>query len=145
MANVKAIPDGYRTITPYLLVDGVGSYIEFLKNGLGAEEVDRSETPNGTVIHAAVRIGDSMVMMGQAPPDGKPTSAMLYMYVQDVDAVYEQALAAGGKSIREPRDEFYGDRTGGVADPAGNQWWVATHLEDVDREEINRRAAKARG
>lgn len=121
------IPEGYHTVTPYLLVADVPREIEFLRQAFGAEESYRSTLPDGTVNHAAVRIGDSMVMMGQANEQYPAMPAMLYLYVADVDATYEQALQAGGTSVREIKDETYGDRVGGVKDAFDNQWWIATH------------------
>ncbi len=126
-------------------MDGIANYIEFLKRAFDAKEEHRSSAPDGTVMHAAVKIGDSMVMMGQAMGDWKATSTMIYMYVEDVDAAFRRAVEAGATVIREPQNEFYGDRSGGVKDPAGNQWWVATHIEDVAPEELQRRFAAARG
>jgi PhnB protein len=123
----QVIPEGYHTVTPYLLVADVPREIEFLRQAFGAEESYRSTLPDGTVNHAAIRIGDSMVMMGQANEQYPAMPAMLYLYVPDVDATYEQALQAGGTSVRELKDEAYGDRVGGVADEFGNQWWIATH------------------
>lgn len=126
MSN-PVIPAGYHTVTPYLLVGHAAREIEFLRQAFDAEESYRSTLPDGTVNHAAVRIGDSMVMMGQANEQYKAMPAMLYLYVPDVDAIYEQALRAGGTSVREVQDETYGDRVGAVADEFGNQWWIATH------------------
>src|SRR5206468_3698463 len=106
-----------------------------------AKEIHRSEMPDGTVMHAEVRIGDSVVMLGETRDASSATPACLYMYVPDVDAVYARAVQAGGVSISEPRDQFYGDRSGGVKDACGNQWWIATHKEDVPADELARRAA----
>lgn len=126
MADPK-IPEGYHTVTPYLLVADVPREIEFLRQAFGAEESYRSTTPDGTVNHAAVRIGDSMVMMGQANEQYPAMPTMLYLYVPDVDATFEQALRAGGTSVRELKDEEYGDRVGAVKDMNDHQWWIATH------------------
>lgn len=126
MADAK-IPEGYHTVTPYLLVADVPREIEFLRQAFGAEEMYRSTLPDGTVNHADIRIGDSHVMMGQANEQYPAMPCMLYLYVPDVDATYARALEAGGVSVREVRDEEYGDRSGGVKDPFDNQWWVATH------------------
>lgn len=145
MASVKPVPDGYHTITPYLLVDGVANYIEFLKRAFNAKEDHRSTAPDGTVVHASVKIGDSMLMMGQPRGEWKPTSTMIYLYVDDVDAAFGRALEAGCEPIRQPTNEFYGDRSGGVQDAAGNQWWIATHMEDVSEEELQRRFQETRG
>jgi PhnB protein len=107
--------------------------------------VHRSVTPDGTVMNAELRIGDSMVMLGEAPKDRtdvKIMTSMLYMYVIDSDSVYERAVKAGGKSIREPADQIYGDRVGAVEDPCGNQWWIATRKEKVSDEELSIRMAQ---
>jgi PhnB protein len=136
---VKPVPDGYHTVTPYLAVKGAAKLIEFMREASGAEETFRMG--GDTVQHAEVRIGDSMIMVGDAP--GEPKPGMLHLYVEDVDAAYERALRAGGKSIREPEDQFYGDRSAGFSDDFGNEWWLATHIEDVSPEEIARRAAAA--
>jgi len=145
MAKVKPIPDGYHSVTPYVVVPGVAGLIDFLKQAFHATERERFTAPDGTVKHAEVQIGDSIVMMGEPPADGppwqKPMPAVFHVYVTDVDAAYQRALHAGGTSLREPSDQFYGDRTGGVQDRAGNQWWIATHIEDVSPEEMKRRAA----
>lgn len=139
---VKPIPDGYHAITPYLVVDNPGGLIEFLEQAFDAVETERVLRPDGSVMHAQVRIGDSVVMMGAAPGH-KVMTAGLYLYVPDVDATYARALTAGATSVMEPADQFYGDRSGGVADPAGNTWWLATHIEDVPREELAGRAEAA--
>ena len=141
--TVKAIPEGYHTITPYFAVRDAAGLIDFLKRAFDAAETERMEMPDGTVGHAQLRIGDSPVMIGQLPPsEQKLMPAMLYMYVADADAVYRKAILAGGKSVMEPVDQFYGDRSGAVEDPAGNQWWIATRKEDVSSEELMRRAAQ---
>ena len=140
---VKAVPDNFHTVTPYLVIAGVPKLIEFLKQTFGAQEVVRMGPPGGPVMHAEVKIGDSMVMMGEA---GGPNPAMpntLYVYVPDVDAVYKKALAAGGTSIKEPANAFYGDRACAVKDPSGNHWGIATHIEDVSPEEMKKRMAAA--
>ncbi len=144
MSSVKAVPAGYHTITPYLLVDGVANYIEFLKRAFDAKEDHRSAAPDGTVVHAEVRIGDSKVMMGQATGEWKRSSSMLYVYLEDVDAAFQKAVEAGATVVREVKDEFYGDRSGGLKDPSGNQWWLATHKEDLTPEELQKRFAAAR-
>ena len=139
--TVKPIPEGYHTVTPYLVVQGVAQLIDFLKQAFEAEEIQRMTRPDGTISHAEVRIGDSVVMMGKASGDFKHMPAMLHLYVEDTDAVYRRALQAGATSLREPEDQFYGDRTGGVQDSFGNQWWIATHIEDVSADEMAKRAA----
>lgn len=141
---VQPIPEGYRTVTPYLIAEDPGALIEFLERAFDAEEEHRSTMPDGRVMHAAVRIGDSMVMIGGANQKYPPQPAMIYLYVPDVDSTYERAIAAGGRSVMEPADQFYGDRNGGVADPWGNQWWIGTHVEDVAPDEVERRAREAK-
>ena len=136
---VKPISDGYHTVTPYLVVADAEAQIDFLKKAFGAEETFRHKDDKGRVSHAEVRVGNSMLMIGQARDQWTPKPAMFYLYVEDVDAVYKRAVEAGGKSIHEPTNQAYGDRSGGVEDSLGNQWWVATHVEDVSPEEIERR------
>lgn len=138
---VNPIPDGYHTVTPYLLVDGVPKLIEFMKKAFGGKETECMAMEDGTVMHAQVKIGDSIIMMGDPRGRCEPTPASLYLYVPDVDAVYRRAIEAGGESVREPADQFYGDRSGGLKDPVGNTWWIATHIEDVSPEELGKRAA----
>ena len=135
---VKAIPDGYHSVTPYLIVKGVAQLIDFLKEAFGAQETFRMPGGGG-IMHAEVRIGDSVVMMSDAMGEHGPMPTMLHLYVEDVDVVYRRALQAGATSIREPEDQFYGDRAGAVKDAFGNQWWIATHVEDVPIEELERR------
>ena len=144
--NVKPIPDGYHTLTPYFAVRDAAGLIEFLQQAFDADVTERLAMPDGTVMHAQVKVGDSMVMIGQAGDEQyKLMHAMLYMYVKDADAVYKKAVQAGGKSVMEPVDQFYGDRSGAVEDPAGNQWWIATRKEDVSSEELLRRASQRKG
>jgi uncharacterized glyoxalase superfamily protein PhnB len=126
---------------PILTVNGAGNFINFLKAAFGAEEKERYAGPGGVVMHAELTIGPSIVMTSDANAEFPPTSSRLQLYVEDVDAVYKRALAAGATSLREPADQFYGDRSGGVKDAFGNEWWLATHIEDVTPEEIERRAA----
>jgi uncharacterized glyoxalase superfamily protein PhnB len=141
---VRPIPEGYHSVTPYLVVQGVDRLIDFLEQAFGAEERYRHQRPDGTTGHAEVQIGDSIVMMGEASAQWKAMPAALYLYVNHVDVTYRQALQAGAKSLMEPTDMFYGDRSGGVIDPFGNSWWIATHQEDVPPDELARRA-KAQG
>ena len=137
------IPEGSPTVTPYLAVKGVAALIDFLTTVFGATEIDRLALPDGRIMNAAVRIGDSMVMMGE-PGDRPPETAMLYVYVPDCDAVYAKALDAGATSLQAPADMFYGDRTAAFQDASGNKWYAATHKEDVSGDELARRAAAAR-
>jgi PhnB protein len=142
--SVKPVPNGFHTVTSYLVVAGVTKLLDFVKSAFGAEELERHARPDGVVMHAQVRIGDSIVMMGD--PTGaredwqKPMAAALYLYVPDCDKMYQSAIRAGAKSLQEPADMFYGDRHGGVVDAWGNQWWIATHKEDVSPDEMKRRA-----
>jgi len=140
---VKAKPDGYHSITPYLVVDGAARLIAFLEEAFDAKEVERFAAPGNRVGHAEVRIGDSLVMLSDARGEHKPMQAMLYVYVDDVDATFQRALAAGATSVQAPADQFYGDRSGGVNDPCGNLWYIATHIEDVSPVELKRRAREA--
>jgi PhnB protein len=144
---VKAKPDGYHSITPYLIVRGGAAAIDYYKAAFGAEETVRMPGPGGTIGHAEIRIGDSVVMLADEPPDqqwrspqslgGSPVGLLLY--VEDVDARFNQALAAGGKVIKPLANQFYGDRSGTLADPFGHQWTLATHVENVSPEEMKRR------
>jgi len=140
---VRPIPEGHHSVTPYLIGPDVAGLIAFFTAAFGAKETERVTDQDGTVRHAEVQIGDSRVMMGEPSGDYAPMPTMLQLYVEDVDAVYAGALRAGATSIEEPADQFYGDRRGGVRDPNGNQWWIATHKEDLSPEEIARRAATA--
>jgi PhnB protein len=148
---VKPIPDGYHSVTPYLIVDDAARALEFYKKALGAVELVRMPAPGGRIGHAEIRIGDSIVMLADEAPQmnarsarsfgGSPISLMVY--VEDVDAVVAQAVAAGGTLKRPIANQFYGDRTGGVDDPFGYHWYIATHVEDVPVDELKRRAEKA--
>lgn len=138
---VKPIPDGFHSVTPYLVVQGVAKLIDFLKQSFEAEEtVQRMTRPDGGIMHAQVKIGDSVVMMGEPMGQFQPMPASIYLYVNDTDAVYKRALQAGATSMMDPADMFYGDRNAGVKDPVGNVWWIATHKEDVAPQELARRA-----
>jgi PhnB protein len=140
---VKPIPESYHTVTPYLTVQGVPKLIDFLKQGFEAQELERVMRPDGSIGHAEVRIGDSVVMMGEACAEWKPMPSAIYLYVNNTDAVYKRALQAGATSVMEPADQFYGDRSAGVKDPSGNHWWIATHQEDVPPAELKKRAEAA--
>jgi PhnB protein len=147
--EVKPVPEGYHTVTPYVILSGAGEAIAFYKKALGAEEIMRLADPDGTVHHAEIRIGDSRVMLADEHPEiqalspktvgGSPVS--IHLYVEDVDAAVERAVAVGAKLVRPVADQFYGDRTGGIEDPFGYRWFIATHKEDLTIEEIRRRAA----
>jgi PhnB protein len=151
MANVKPIPEGYHTITPYLVVRGASRAMEFYKKAFGAKELYRMEGPGGSVMHAEMQIGDSRFMIGDehpgmgytAPQPGTRVPVGLCIYVEDVDALAAQAVAAGITVDRPVADQFYGDRTGSFTDPFGHSWSLATHVEDVSSEEIKRRMEQA--
>lgn len=137
----KPIPDGYHAVTPYLTVRGAAKVIEFLKQAFGAElEYEPIKRPDGAIMHAAVKIADSRVMIADESEYAKAAPSALYLYVPNVDTTYQQAVKAGGESVMEPMDMFYGDRGGCVKDPSGNQWNIATHKEDVAPQELAKRA-----
>jgi len=146
MSPIKAIPDGYHRIQPYLYIRGAAEAIDFYKKVFGATERMRMPQPDGRISHAEILFGDSVIMLADEHPEkeihspkhfgGSPISLMLY--VEDCDAVYQQALSAGAKSLREPADQFYGDRMAGVEDPFGFQWWLGTHIKDVSMEELQK-------
>ena len=145
---IVPVPAGYHTVTPYLVVDGAARAIEFYKKAFNAEELLRLPMPDGKIAHAEVKIGDSPVMLADASDDfrgpaafgGTPVSLMVY--VTDVDKIFKQAIAAGAKEKRPVADQFYGDRLGTLVDPFGHVWSIATHVEDVAPDEIDRRFAK---
>jgi PhnB protein len=147
---VKAIPEGYHSVTPYLIISGAAAAIDFYKKAFGATELFRMPAPGGRVGHAELKIGDSPIMLADEFPDmghkspttlgGSPVSLMIY--VADVDSVFKQAIAAGGKEQRPVKDQFYGDRSGSLEDPFGHIWHIATHVEDVSGEEMERRVAE---
>jgi len=139
---VKAIPDGYHSVTPSLVVNGASKLIDFMKQAFGAEEAFRMPAPTGEIMHAEVRIGDSVVMLNDAMRQ-PPITSSLFLYVPDVDATYRRALGAGATSLVEPANMFWGDRMAQVKDQFGNQWAIATHVEDVPPEEIAKRAEAA--
>ena len=127
--------DGFRTITPYLFAQNASQLMEFISVAFGGSETYRKERPDGAVTHAEMRIGDSMLMVGEATPQFGPMPTSVYLYVADSDHVYRQALEAGGVSVFPIMTLPNGERYGGVKDPCGNIWWIATHVEDVPPEE----------
>jgi PhnB protein len=137
--TVKPIPEGFHTVTPYLVVNDPAALIDFLKSAFDAKEDHRSTAPDGRIMHAQVKVGDSMIMIGGAMKDWKAVPSVLYVYVPDCDATFKKALAAGGVLMMEVANQPYGDRHGGLLDPAGNTWWIATHVEDVSPDEISAR------
>jgi uncharacterized glyoxalase superfamily protein PhnB len=142
---VKPIPEGLRTVTPYLIVRGAAKLGEFLKSAFEAREKYRFADEDGRVHHSEFWIGDSVVMLSDAGGPWGPMQANINLAVEDCDATYRRAIEAGAKSLREPATQFYGDRSAGVEDPCGNYWWMSTHVEDVSPEEIERRAKAMQG
>jgi len=151
MANVKETPNGYHSLTPYLFIKGAAAAIEFYKNVFGATERMRMPGPDGRIMHAELQIGDSVLMLADESPAMGALSpqtiggsgSLVSVYVADVDAAVAKAVAAGSKLVRPVKEQFYGDRTGGIVDPFGHIWSVATHVEDVSPEEMQKRAAAA--
>jgi uncharacterized glyoxalase superfamily protein PhnB len=141
---VKPIPENYHSVTPYLVVKGVERLIDFIEQTFDTKRPhELMRRPDGSIGHAEIRVGDSMIMMGEPMPGQPLMPATLYVYVRDIDATYQRALRAGATSVMEPANQFYGDRSGGVQDPTGNRWWIATHVEDVAPDEMARRAEAA--
>ena len=132
---VKPIRDGFHTVTPYFFAKDADRLIDFAVAGLGAEVIARVERPDGSLMHAEIRIGNSMVMLGEASEEFGPMPASIYLYVTDCDAVYQCALENGGESVFDIMDLPSGERYGGVKDPCGNIWWIATHVADYTAEE----------
>jgi PhnB protein len=143
----KPVPEGYHSVTPYLIVDGAARAIEFYKLAFGASEIMRMPGPKGRVMHAELKIGDSVIMLADEPESGSHKSAQtlggspvsLMVYLPDVDQVFSRAISAGAKETRPVQDQFYGDRSGNLIDPFGHVWTVSTHVEDVSPEEMQRR------
>jgi len=152
MADVKSIPDGYHSVTPYLIIQGAADAIEFYKKAFGATELFRMEH-QGKIGHAEIKIGDSPIMLADEHPEmghvgpktlgGSPVGIMIY--VDDVDTIFNQAIESGGEQVKPLQDQFYGDRSGTLKDPFGHLWTVATHKEDVSPEEMDKRMAAASG
>jgi len=153
MSKVSYVPKGYHAVTPYLIIRGAAQAIEYYKKVFGATELFRMDAPDGKVGHAELKIGDSQIMLADEKPSmgtgyasaqtigASPVS--LYVYIPDVDAVVDRAVAAGAKLLKPVQDQFYGDRTGFIQDPFGHLWGVATHVEDVAPQEMEERAKKA--
>ena len=150
---VRPIPDGYHAVTPYLILSGASDAIAFYKKALGADEVMRMDDPAGKIHHAEISVGGSRIMLADEHPEiqalspktigGSPVS--MHVYVEDVDTLVERAVAAGARLVRPVADQFYGDRVGGIEDPFGYRWFIATHKEDLSMDEIRRRAAAQAG
>jgi PhnB protein len=144
MNAAKPVPDGYHSLQAYLHVRGAAQAIDFYQKAFGATEIMRMAQPDGTVRHAESRIGDSVIMLADEVPERgirSPASlggagVSLLLYTEDCDDVHRRAIAAGAKSLQEPTDQFYGDRSAGVEDPFGFQWWISTHIRDVSADEM---------
>src|SRR5215213_2101665 len=143
MSKVHYKPEGFQTVTPYLVVQGADRLVEFLKQAFGGEPGICSRRPDGTIMHAQIRIGDSILELGEGNEKWQPRPGNLHVYVEDADATYRRALEAGATSLYEPDDKPYGDREAGIVDPSGNYWFTSTHVEDVPEEEFERRMAGA--
>ena len=153
MPNVKPVPEGYHNVTPYLFVRSAASAIDFYKNIFGATEIMRMPGANGKIMHAELRIGDSIVMLADENPQTGVMSPQtiggfsvgMHLYVENVDQVIQKAVESGAKLLRPIKNQFYGDRSGSVLDPFGHMWSVATHVEDVSPEEMRKRMTAAVG
>lgn len=149
--QVKAIPPGYHSVTPYLVLNDSSRAIDFYKKAFGAEERGRMQGPGGKIAHAELKIGDSIIMLSDEMPGAAVKSPQslggsavsIFLYVENVDSVFNQAIAAGAKAEMPPQDMFWGDRFGKLADPFGHHWGIATHIEDVKPEEMQKRAEEA--
>ena len=150
-SKVKPIPEGYRTVTPYLVVDNGTAALDFYRRAFGAKEIMRMEAPGGKIAHAEIKIGDSMIMLadempgmgGRAPRSIGGTTGGVMLYLEDVDTTFHQAVSAGAKVEQALEDQFWGDRYGKVTDPFGHSWSLATHKENVSQEEMARRSKEA--
>jgi len=148
--SVKPVPDGYHSVTPYLIVDGAAAALDYYKKAFGAEERMRHGGPGGKIMHAEIAIGGSVVMLADefpqmgavSPKTLKGTPSGICLYVRDCDAVFDRAVAAGGKIERPLANQFYGDRSGTLIDPFGHKWTVSTHVEDVSPAEMQKRMAE---
>ncbi len=147
MSQVKPIPDGFHTATPYLVVRGADKAIDFYVKAFGAKERMRMPGPDGKIVHAEIQIGDSIIMLSEempqfgsvSPETLKGNGSSVFLYDADVDALFRRAIAAGAKEVMAPQDQFWGDRFGKLTDPFGHQWALATHKEDVSPEEMDKR------
>ncbi len=146
---VKPVPEGYHTVTPYLIIQGASQALDFYKQAFAAEELVRMGGPNGKIGHAEIKIGDSMIMLADEHPEmgyrgpkaygGSPVG--IHLYINDVDSMFRKTIAAGAKELRPLKDQFYGDRSATLEDPFGHVWTISTHKEDVSPDEMERRIA----
>lgn len=143
--SVKPIPKGYRTLTPYIMIEGAVKLIQFLEKAFNAKEVAKTMMPDGTVGNAEIKIGKSMVMIAEARSNWPAMPVQIYMYVKNVDKKYNKAIKAGAESIMKPANMFYGDRNAGVKDPSGNIWWIASRYENLSPKEIQKRSNELKG
>lgn len=139
---VQPIPAGFHSVTPYFTVDGGAAFIDFVSAAFNGREMSRSLRPDGSIAHAYMRVGDSMIEVSDARPEFPATRMAIHLYVPNVDQVYEQAVRSGAVAHMPPTDQLYGDRDSYVQDPFGNNWYIATHIESVGEEEIERRYAE---
>jgi PhnB protein len=145
MQQVQSIPKGYHTVTPYMTIRDCAKAIEFYKKAFGAVQTERVDGPNNKIMHAEIKIGDSILMMSEESPEmkgpeklgGSPVSVLLY--VENVDEIFKRALSAGATVVKEVKDQFFGDRMGTLKDPFGHTWSIGTHIEDVSSEEMAKR------
>lgn len=153
MANVRPIPEGYHTVTPYMTIKNAAKALDFYKKAFNAKELFRMDDPGGKIMHAEIQIGDSKLMLSDEMPEwntkspesygGSPMSLMLY--VEDVDSLFKQAMNAGATEVKAVENQFYGDRSGTLKDPFGHIWTLATHVEDVPEAEMRKRMEKFKG
>ena len=149
--QVKPVPEGYHSVTPYLVVQDAARALDFYQRVFGAKEIVRMNNPQGRVGHAEIRIGDSILMLAEETPNSgvrspqsvNGSTVSIFVYLEDVDSVFNKALSAGAQEVQRPADMFWGDRYGRLTDPFGHSWSLATHIEDVTPEEIGRRAQEA--
>ncbi len=141
MAKSKShMPEGFHTVTPYFVIPGVARFLDFLEQAFGAQRREVMKREDGSVAHASMTLGDTIIEMGEAV-DKRSMPMTLHVYIPDVDAMYKRAIAAGAKSLSQPTDQFYGERSAGLVDDWGNHWYIATYTEDLTAEELSTRAA----
>ena len=141
--KVDPVPDGYRTVTAYIFVRHIAKLLDYIEKAFDARVLERVDAPDRSVLFATAEIGDSRIMLSEARGDWKPMPCGIFLYVPDTDDIYARAMLAGGGSLMEPADQIHGDRMAGVQDPCGNYWWIATRIEDLTPEELDRRMREA--